>query len=149
MSEPVTTSDISQVIDLLKAIDKKLDVHIAVTAERFNTLETKFEGAEKRLETKIEGVRQELDAKIDGLRQGLETKFEGVEKRLETKIEGVRQELDAKIDGLRQEVRSLDTKVDELSKRQGATDSRLWALLVGLFLTVAGLLAKITLFDRV
>ncbi|MDG2990979.1 nucleic acid-binding protein [Candidatus Synechococcus calcipolaris G9] len=44
---------------------------------------------------------------------------------------------------------ALDTKIDDLGKRQTSTDNRLWAFLVALFFTMAGLLAKVTLFDRV
>ncbi len=149
MSESATTSEIGQVIELLKGIDKRLDIHIATTTERFNTLETKIEGVEKRLEAKIESVEKTLETKIEDVEKRLETKIEGVQQELNAKIDGVPQRLETKIEGVRQEVRSLDENVAELSRRQGATDTRVWALLVSLFLTVTGLLAKITLFDRV
>lgn len=94
MGEPGTKSELGQVLAAIasmqgdiQAMDKKLEVHIATTAEKFNTIE----------------------AKID----------------------------------------ALDAKVDDLGKRQISTDNRLWAFLVALFFTMAGLLAKVTLFDKV
>ncbi|MDG2991113.1 hypothetical protein L3556_09265 [Candidatus Synechococcus calcipolaris G9] len=108
MGESATTSELGQVLDAIasmqsdikslqghiQAMDKKLEIYIATTAEKFNTIE-------------------------------------------------------AKIDAVRVEVKTTNEQITDLSKRQTSTDNRLWAFLVALFFTMAGLLAKVTLFDKV
>lgn len=64
MTEPATPSELRQVLDAIQgmqvtiqAIDKKLDIHIATTTERFNLMDEKL----KRLEDKIDAVEAKLE----------------------------------------------------------------------------------------
>ncbi|WNC31883.1 MULTISPECIES: hypothetical protein [unclassified Thermosynechococcus] len=101
MTEPVTQSQLSEVLETVKAIQSQLTEL---------TLEVKVGQAE---------IREKFNT------------------------------MEAKIEAVRLEVQNNREQLVELGKRQSSTDNRLWALLVALFLMVAGLLAKITLFDRV
>ncbi|URR36473.1 hypothetical protein NBE99_04885 [Thermosynechococcus sp. HN-54] len=100
MSEPITQSQLAEVLDTMKAMQSQL-------AEL--TLEVKVGQAE---------IREKFNT------------------------------MEAKIEAVRLEVQTNREQLVELGKRQGSTDNRLWALLVALFLMVAGLLAKITLFNQ-
>lgn len=68
--------------------------------------------------------------------------------RTEEQFNMVRAEIQSVRTELKTEIHAANNKLDELTKRQNATDGRLWAFLVAMFFTVVGLLAKITLFDR-
>ncbi|URR36474.1 hypothetical protein NBE99_04890 [Thermosynechococcus sp. HN-54] len=126
MTEPVTQSQLSEVLETMKAIQSQLaeltlevKVGQAEIREKFNTMDQKF---------------QIVDEKLNAMEARFDEKFNTVE---------------AKIEAVRLEVQTNREQLVELGKRQGSTDNRLWALLVALFLMVAGLLAKITLFDKV
>ncbi|XFA72207.1 hypothetical protein RYO59_000429 [Thermosynechococcaceae cyanobacterium Okahandja] len=79
MSDAATQSELGQVLDAIKSIqsdikamqsdiqamDKKLDLHIATTAEKFNTLEERLSGEIKAVRTEIQLVRAEVKALDD------------------------------------------------------------------------------------
>lgn len=67
-------------------------------------------------------------------------KFNAIDEKFST--------IEAKIETVRLKVQTNREQLVDLGKRQGLTENRLWARLVALFLMVAGLLAKITLFDQ-
>ncbi|QEQ01519.1 hypothetical protein RHP47_09160 [Thermosynechococcus sp. QKsg1] len=130
MSEPVTQSQLTEVLETMKAMQSQLaeltlevKVGHAEIREKFNTIDQKFQTLEAKFEEKL----NTLEAKFD-------EKFNTIE---------------AKIEAVRLEVQTNREQLVDLGKRQGSTENRLWALLVALFLMVAGLLAKITLFDQV
>ncbi|MDR7899040.1 MULTISPECIES: hypothetical protein [unclassified Thermosynechococcus] len=130
MSEPVTQSQLTEVLETMKAMQSQLaeltlevKVGQAEIREKFNTIDQKFQTLEAKFEEKL----NTLEAKFD-------EKFNTIE---------------AKIEAVRLEVQTNREQLVDLGKRQGSTENRLWALLVALFLMVAGLLAKITLFDQV
>lgn len=74
MTEPVTRSELSQVLDAIQgmqsdmramqaaiqAIDKKLDIHIATSSEKFQRLEDKIDAVEAKLEQRISAVESTL-----------------------------------------------------------------------------------------
>ncbi|XFA72208.1 hypothetical protein RYO59_000431 [Thermosynechococcaceae cyanobacterium Okahandja] len=71
MSDAATQSELGQVLDAIKsmqsdiqAMDKKLDLHIATTAEKFNTLEERLSGEIKAVRAEIKA----LDDKVTDLR---------------------------------------------------------------------------------
>ncbi|MFN4066004.1 MAG: hypothetical protein ACK4K5_02060 [Thermosynechococcus sp.] len=126
MSEPVTQSQLAEVLETVKAMQSQLaeltleiKVGQAEIREKFNTVDQKF---------------QIVDEKLNAMEARFDEKFNTME---------------AKIEAVRLEVQNNREQLVELGKRQSSTDNRLWALLVALFLMVAGLLAKITLFDKV
>ncbi|MDR7921511.1 MULTISPECIES: hypothetical protein [unclassified Thermosynechococcus] len=130
MSEPITQSQLAEVFETMKAMQSQLaeltlevKVGQAEIREKFNTIDQKFQTLEAKFEEKL----NTLEAKFD-------EKFNTIE---------------AKIEAVRLEVQTNREQLVDLGKRQGSTENRLWALLVALFLMVAGLLAKITLFDQV
>ncbi|WKT83001.1 MULTISPECIES: hypothetical protein [unclassified Thermosynechococcus] len=130
MSEPITQSQLTEVLETMKAMQSQLaeltlevKVGQAEIREKFNTIDQKFQTLEAKFEEKL----NTLEAKFD-------EKFNTIE---------------AKIEAVRLEVQTNREQLVDLGKRQGSTENRLWALLVALFLMVAGLLAKITLFDQV
>lgn len=77
MSDTTTRSELGQVLDGIKSMqgdikamqsdiqsmDKKLDIHIATTAEKFNTLEEKLSGEIKAVRTELKA----LDDKVTDL----------------------------------------------------------------------------------
>ncbi len=126
MTEPVTQSQLAEVLETVKAMQSQLaeltleiEVGQAEICEKFNTVDQKF---------------QIVDAKLNAMEARFDEKFNTME---------------AKIEAVRLEVQTNREQLVELGKRQGSTDNRLWALLVALFLMLVGLLAKITLFDKV
>lgn len=139
MTEPATRSELSQVLDAIQgmqadmramqatiqAIDKKLDIHIATTTERFNLMDEKL----KRLEDKIDAVEAKLEQRINA-----------VEAKLEQRINSIEIQLGQRID-------TVESTLQEISKRQAGTDARLWGFLVTLLVATLGLLAKLLLFD--
>ncbi|AXY68612.1 hypothetical protein D3A95_12815 [Thermosynechococcus sichuanensis E542] len=119
MSEPVTQSQLAEVLETMKAMQAQLaeltlevKVGQAEIREKFNTVDQKFQTMEAKFEEKLNTI-------------------------------------EAKIEAVRLEVQTNREQLVDLGKRQGSTENRLWALLVALFLMVVGLLAKITLFDQV
>ncbi len=92
MSEPATQSELSQVLaainsvqsdlkDLqadMQATNKKLDIHIETTAEKFNTLEEKINSVRTELKTEIQAVRTELKTEIQSVRAELKAVDEKV-----------------------------------------------------------------------
>ncbi|WP_460193179.1 hypothetical protein [Thermosynechococcus sp. FA-CM-4201] len=93
MTEPATRSELSQVLDAIQgmqadmramqatiqAIDKKLDIHIATTTERFNLMDEKL----KRLEDKIDAVEAKLEQRINAVEAKLEQRIDTVESTLQ------------------------------------------------------------------
>ncbi len=93
MNEPATRSELSQVLDAIQgmqadmramqatiqAIDKKLDIHIATTTERFNLMDEKL----KRLEDKIDAVEAKLEQRINAVEAKLEQRIDTVESTLQ------------------------------------------------------------------
>ncbi|MDR7921510.1 hypothetical protein RHK62_04845 [Thermosynechococcus sp. HY213] len=137
MSEPVTQSQFAEVLETMKAMQSQLaeltlevKVGHAEIREKFNTIDQKFQTLEAKFEEKL----NTLEAKFD-------EKFNTIDEKFNT--------IEAKIEAVRLEVQTNREQLVDLGKRQGSTENRLWALLVALFLMVAGLLAKITLFDQV
>ncbi len=119
MSDPATRSELSQVLDEIKAMradmkamqtqlyDLTLEVRTnqATTAEKFNTLEEKINAVRTELKTEIQSVRAELKA--------------------------------------------VDEKVTDLSDRQRVVDSRLWGFIVALVGAIIAYLVKLSFFDKV
>ncbi|MDR5638504.1 hypothetical protein RHH25_03725 [Thermosynechococcus sp. PP42] len=137
MSEPVTQSQFAEVLETMKAMQSQLaeltlevKVGQAEIREKFNTIDQKFQTLEAKFEEKLNSMAAKFDEKFNTI----DEKFNTIE---------------AKIEAVRLEVQTNREQLVDLGKRQGSTENRLWALLVALFLMVAGLLAKITLFDQV
>jgi len=75
MSDAATQSELGQVLAAIKsmqsdiqAMDKKLDIHIATTAEKFNTLEERLSGEIKAVDAKLSSQIKALDDKVTDLR---------------------------------------------------------------------------------
>ncbi|MFN4066065.1 MAG: hypothetical protein ACK4K5_02390 [Thermosynechococcus sp.] len=86
MTEPATCSELNQVLDaiqgmqvIIQAIDKKLDIHIATTTERFNLMDEKL----KRLEDKIDAVEAKLEQRINSIEIQLGQRIDTVESTLQ------------------------------------------------------------------
>jgi len=133
MSDAATQSELGQVLAAIKsmqsdiqAMDKKLDLHIATTAEKFNTLE-------ERLSGEIKAVRAEVKALDD---------------KVTVQINAVQTEVKALDNKMTVQIKALDDKVTDLRDRQKVTDSRLWAFIVALVTLVGGSVIKVLWFDR-
>jgi len=127
MSEATTRSELSQVLDELKAMrsdiqamDKKLDIHIATTTEKFNALEEKINSVRTELKAEMQSVRTELKGEVQSVRTELTTKLQAV-----------------------------DEKVTDLSDRQRVVDSRLWGFIVALVGAIVAYLVKLSFFDKI
>lgn len=150
MTEPATRSEVSQVLDAIQgmqadmramqatiqAIDKKLDIHIATTTERFNLMDEKL----KRLEDKIDAAEAKLEQRINAVEAKLEQRINAVEAKLEQRINSIEIQLGQRID-------TVESTLQDIAKRQAGTDARLWGFLVTLLVATLGLLAKLLLFD--
>ncbi|WP_460193207.1 hypothetical protein [Thermosynechococcus sp. FA-CM-4201] len=132
MTEPVTRSELSQVLDAIQgmqadmrtmqaaiqAIDKKLDIHIATSSEKFQRLEDKIDAVEAKLEQRINAVEAKLEQRINSIEVQLGQRIDTVESTLQ-----------------------------DISKRQAGTDARLWGFLVAFLVATLGLLTKLLFFD--
>ncbi|HIK34426.1 MAG TPA: hypothetical protein IGQ15_01820, partial [Thermosynechococcus sp. M98_K2018_005] len=81
MTESVTRSELSQVLDAIQgmqsnlqtmqaaiqAIEKKLDIHIATNSEKFQRLEDKIDTVEARLEQQMNAVEAKLEQRINAV----------------------------------------------------------------------------------
>ncbi|MDR5638966.1 MULTISPECIES: hypothetical protein [unclassified Thermosynechococcus] len=147
MSEPVTRSEWSQVLDAiqgmqasLQAIEKKLDIHIATSGERFQRLEDKIDAVEAKLEQRINAVEAKLEQRINAVEAKLEQRINAVEAQLSQRISAVETQLGQRID-------TVETTLQQIVKRQDGTDARLWGFLVTLLVLAAGLITKLLFFD--
>ncbi|WJI25016.1 hypothetical protein RHP47_04860 [Thermosynechococcus sp. QKsg1] len=147
MSEPVTRSELSQVLDAiqgmqasLQAIEKKLDIHIATSGERFQRLENKIDAVEAKLEQRINAVEAKLEQRINAVEAKLEQRISAVEAQLSQRISAVETQLGQRID-------TVETTLQQIVKRQDGTDARLWGFLVTLLVLAAGLITKLLFFD--
>ncbi|WP_460193523.1 hypothetical protein [Thermosynechococcus sp. FA-CM-4201] len=147
MSEPVTRSELSQVLDAiqgmqasLQAIEKKLDIHIATSGERFQRLEDKIDAVEAKLEQRINAVEGKLEQRINAVEAKLEQRINAVEAQLSQRISSVEVQLGQRID-------TVETTLQQIVKRQDGTDARLWGFLVTLLVLAAGLITKLLFFD--
>lgn len=136
MSEPVTGSELSQVLDAiqgmqasLQTIEKKLDIHIATSGERFQRLEDKIDAVEGKLEQRINAVEVKLEQRINA-----------VEAQLSQRISTVEGQLGQRID-------TVEATLQQIVKRQDGTEARLWGFLVTLLVLAAGLITKLLFFD--
>ncbi|XFA73371.1 hypothetical protein RYO59_001615 [Thermosynechococcaceae cyanobacterium Okahandja] len=134
MSEATTRSELSQVLDEIKAMrsdikamqtqlyDLTLEVRTnqATTNEKFNTLEEKVNSVRTELKTEIQSVRTELKTEIQSVRTELTT-----------------------------ELKAVDEKVTDLSDRQRVVDSRLWGFIVALVGAIVAYLVKLSFFDKI
>ncbi|XFA74293.1 hypothetical protein RYO59_002560 [Thermosynechococcaceae cyanobacterium Okahandja] len=78
MSESTTQTELGQVLEAIKsmqsdiqAMDKKLDIHIATTVEKFNTVQAEIKAVRveiKALDDKVDSLRSELRDDINELR---------------------------------------------------------------------------------
>lgn len=96
----------------------------------------------------VQGGIKTMQAQLQILDKKLEIHIATTAERFNTVDEKFKT-VESKIEAVRLEVRANNDQLADLAKRQASTDNRLWAFLVALFLTVAGLLAKITLFGKV
>ncbi|MDR7898060.1 hypothetical protein RHJ63_07025 [Thermosynechococcus sp. JY1334] len=158
MSEPVTRSELSQVLDAiqgmqasLQAIEKKLDIHIATSGERFQRLEDKIDAVEAKLEQRINAVEAKLEQRINAVEAKLEQRINAVEAKLEQRINAVEAQLSQRISAvetqLGQRIDTVETTLQQIVKRQDGTDARLWGFLVTLLVLAAGLITKLLFFD--
>ncbi|MFN4195974.1 MAG: hypothetical protein ACK4HM_09160 [Thermosynechococcus sp.] len=154
MAEPITRSEVSQVLEAIQrmqadmqamqaaiqAIDKKLDIHIATSGERFQRLEDKIDAVEAKLEQRINAVEAKLEQRINAVEAKLEQQINAVEAKLEQRINAVEAKLEQRID-------TVESTLQDISKRQAGTDARLWGFLVTLLVATVGLLTKLLFFD--
>ncbi|MFN4269183.1 MAG: hypothetical protein ACK4HN_01640 [Thermosynechococcus sp.] len=169
MSESATQSELSQVLESIQGIqnaiqqiDKKLDIHIATTNERFQRLEEKIDAVEAKLEQRINAVEAKLEQRISAVESRLEQRISTVESKLEQQIKAVESRLEQQISAveskLEQQIKSVEAQLgqristievtlQDISKRQAGTDARLWGFLVALLIATVGLLAKLLMFD--
>jgi uncharacterized protein YpuA (DUF1002 family) len=67
-----TDTDIREVRDLLLGMDKKLDVFMARTDERFNSIDQRFQAVDQRfidLGKRMDSLEQSVNKRIDSLEQ--------------------------------------------------------------------------------
>lgn len=77
--------------------------------------------------------------------QSMQSDIQAIDKKLGIYIVRTEEQFNT----VNEKLKAVNEKLDELAKRQNATDGRLWAFLVAMFFTVVGLLAKVTIFDWV
>jgi len=137
MSESTTQTELGQVLDAIKSmqsdiqsIDKKLDLHIATTAEKFNTLEERLSGEIKAVRAEIQAVRTEIQA-------------------VRTEVKALDDKVTVQINAVQGEIKALDDKVTDLSDRQKVVDSRLWGFIVALVGAIVAYLVKLSFFDKI
>ncbi len=165
MTEPATRSELSQVLDAiqgmqgnlqameaaLQAIDKKLDIHIATSNEKFQRLEDKIDAVEAKLEQQINAVEAKLEQRINAVEAKLEQQINAVEAKLEQRINAVEAKLEQQINAveakLGQRIDTVESTLQDIAKRQAGTDARLWGFLVTLLVATVGLLTKVLFFD--
>ncbi|MFN4280819.1 hypothetical protein [Thermosynechococcus sp.] len=154
MAEPITRSELSQVLDAIQgmqadmrvmqtaiqAIEKKLDIHIATSNEKFQRLEDKIDAVEAKLEQQINAVEAKLEQRINAVEAKLEQQINAVEAKLEQHINAVEAKFEQRID-------TVESTLQDISKRQAGTDARLWGFLVTLLVAAVGLLTKLLFFD--
>lgn len=176
MAEPVTRSELSQVLDAIQgmqgnlqsmqaaiqAMDKKLDIHIATSNEKFQRLEDKIDAVEAKLEQRINAVEAKLEQRINAVEAKLEQRINAVEAKLEQRINAVEAKLEQQMNAveakleqrisvtevqLGQGIDTVESTLQDISKRQAGTDARLWGFLVTLLVATVGLLTKVLFFD--
>ncbi|WP_460193206.1 hypothetical protein [Thermosynechococcus sp. FA-CM-4201] len=165
MAEPVTRSELSQVLDAIQgmqgnlqsmqaaiqAMDKKLDIHIATSNEKFQRLEDKIDTVEAKLEQRINAVEAKLEQRINAVEAKLEQRINAVEAKLEQRINAVEAKLEQRINSIEvqlgQRIDTVESTLQDISKRQAGTDARLWGFLVTLLVATVGLLTKVLFFD--
>ncbi|MDG2990978.1 nucleic acid-binding protein [Candidatus Synechococcus calcipolaris G9] len=119
MSEISTKSELGQVLDAIASMQSDMK---------------SMQGDIKSMQGDIQALTIEVkvsQAKIDGLDEKLSTQIKGVDEKLGAQI------------------KAMDDKVDDLRARQTGTDARLWSFVIALVLALIGLLAKVSLFDKV
>ncbi len=116
MSQVLTANEARQIMDFLQAMDEKLDIHITRTEEQFKTLRAEIKAEISELRTEMKTEMSELQAEIND-------------------VKGEVKAVNEKVEALRSELRE---DVNELRIQQRATDSRLWAFVVGLVTLVGG-----------
>lgn len=97
-------SSVERLVEVVTAMDKKLNVHIAKTDERFNAVDQRF----KVLDDNLSELKAEVAAKFS----------------------------------------DLGTDVKEVRNEVKSQESRLWGFVVALFLSLAGVLAKVVFFPQ-
>ncbi|WJI24710.1 apolipoprotein A1/A4/E family protein [Thermosynechococcus sp. B0] len=165
MTEPVSRSELSQVLDAIQgmqadmqsmqaaiqAMDKKLDIHIATSNEKFQRLEDKIDTVEAKLEQRINAVEAKLEQRINAVEAKLEQRINAVEAKLEQQMKAVEAKLEQRINSIEvqlgQRIDTVESTLQDISKRQAGTDARLWGFLVTLLVATVGLLTKVLFFD--
>ncbi|MFN4066769.1 MAG: hypothetical protein ACK4K5_06060 [Thermosynechococcus sp.] len=151
MTESITRSELSQILDAIQALDKKLDIHIVTSGERFQRLEDKIDAVEAKLEQRINAVEAKLEQQINAVEAKLEQRINAVEAKLEQQINAVEAKLEQRINAveakLEQRIDTVESTLQDISKRQAGTDARLWGFLVTLLVATVGLLTKLLFFD--
>lgn len=79
----VTESDLKELKDLILGIDKKLDIHIARTDKRFNTIDERFRSLEQRIDDTNKRIEQRIDDTNKRIEQ-VDKRIDSVNARLNT-----------------------------------------------------------------
>ena len=92
----------------------------------------------KQLIEKLDRLDEKLDQKIDKLDEKLSLKIEKLDEKVD-EIKLVQGRNEEKLNGIDKRLDRLETRVDD-------QDKRFWTLIIGAFLALFGLLAKMAFF---
>lgn len=97
----------------------------------------------------IKQLISKLDQKLDQLDKKINQKIDKLEQKLDLKIE----KLDEKVDEIKllqgrneEKLNGIDKRLDRLETHVDDQDKRFWTLIIGAFLALFGLLAKMAFF---
>ncbi len=101
-------------------------------------------------ETQIAELIEKLDKKLDRLDKKFDQKIDKLDEKLSLKIE----KLDEKVEQINivqgrneEKLNGIDKRLDRLEIRVDDQDKRFWTLIIGAFLALFGLLAKMAFFS--
>ena len=100
-------------------------------------------------DTELRQLIEKLDQKLDRLDEKIDQKIDKLDEKLSLKIE----KLDEKVEEINlaqgrneEKLNGIDKRLDRLEIRVDEQDKRFWTLIIGAFLALFGLLAKMAFF---
>ena len=135
----MTTTSETQIAELIEKLDQKLDRLDEKFDQKIDVLEDKinqkFDAFEEKIDQKFDRFEEKIDQKIDKLDEKLSLKIE----KLDEKVE--------QINVAQGKLNGIDKRLDRLEIRVDDQDKRFWTLIIGAFLALFGLLAKMAFFS--
>ena len=104
---------------LVRRIDRRFDDLKADLRDRFNGIDQRFDGIDRRLD----GIDQRFDG-IDRRLDGIDQRFDGIDRRLDgidQRFDGI----DRRLDGIDQRFDGIDRRLDGIDRRLDGIDQRL------------------------